>query len=180
MRNRQRYHGPLVMSLALLLCAYPDRLSAQSRPVTQPTTSAPALLAGVLAAAGGFVAGGLIGVDAVCNDGSCGDDGGLAGAFYGAVIGEALLLPIGVHLGNRSAGALDLDILVSAAVAGASVGLAFATENGGFLFAGFFAQLGLTIWTERKTGRSTGLLRNADLLIQPSRGGELLVGLSLR
>jgi len=177
---RSRRFGPSIMVLGIVICAIPAGVPGQLRQVTQPPSAAPAIFAGVLAGAGGLVAGAFLGASMVCSGASCEDFEALGGAVLGAALGEVLLLPIGVHLGNRSAGSLELDLLMSVTAGAVSLALATASEDGGVLLAGIIAQVGLTVWTERRTGRRSGPLRNANLLVRPSGGGEMLVGLSVR
>jgi hypothetical protein len=75
----------------------------------------------------GFGVGGgiglLAGFSAECHEdpGQC-IGGGVRGLFVGAAIGEALLLPVGVHLVNRRQGRLEREILLSLGAAAVGVG----------------------------------------------------------
>jgi len=76
----------------------------------------------------------------------------------GAFVGEAIFLPIGVHIGNKGRGNLWLDLLTSVAVAGAGLAVASAISNGNidnalYLLPIPLLQIGATITVERSTGR---------------------------
>lgn len=77
------------------------------------------------------------------------------GAFLtGAIVGEALLLPLGVHLGNgrRGSYANDLGIAVLAGLAGIGV-LALTNGNAAGFVIGATLQLGCVVAQERSTAR---------------------------
>ncbi|MDZ7288985.1 MAG: zinc ribbon domain-containing protein [candidate division KSB1 bacterium] len=110
---------------------------------------------GLWAGAIGLFAGGLIGarIDEASSDGYEEWDG-LAGLVIGAPIGEALLLPVGVHLANRRQGNLPLALFASIGIAGAGIGLAAAAEDGRILIAIPVAQLAACVAIERATSHS--------------------------
>ena len=73
--------------------------------------------------------------------------------MYGAVIGEATLLPLGVHLANHRRGNYGLSLLASAALGAAGV-LAVEVANDGWpLIPIPIAQLISSILIERATSR---------------------------
>lgn len=83
-----------------------------------------------LAGAIGFFAGGFVGAE-IDRAGSNGYEewDGLYGFVVGAPIGEALLLPVGVHLANNRRGNLPLSLLASIGIAGAGIFVAVAAEE---------------------------------------------------
>lgn len=98
-------------------------------PVPLPVTAgAPQEGGSTAALVGGGLAGGAVGAVAGFYLGALmasGDDGDdldfLSGAVAGAVIGEGLLLPLGVHLANRQAGSYTTSALVSLGLAAAGL-----------------------------------------------------------
>ncbi len=109
---------------------------------------------GVLGGAVGLVAGGLVGAAIGGGNAICGDDAcGLEEAAYGAIIGEATLLPLGVHLANRRRGNYALSLLASAAIGAAGVLAVDAANDGWPLIPVPIAQLITSIVIERATAR---------------------------
>ncbi len=106
----------------------PGPASAGLSPLQVDSTSvAPEVFAGVLAGAGGLVLGGLFGFAAE-NALRCdahGDFCGLSGMVVGALLGESLALPLGVHLAAGRQGSYPRAALVSVGVGilGASLAL---------------------------------------------------------
>ena len=108
---------------------------------------------GVLGGVVGFVAGGLAGAAIGGGNSICGDDAcGLKEAAYGAVIGEATLLPLGVHLANHRRGNYVLSLLASAAIGAAGILAVDAANDGWPLIPVPIAQLISSILIERATG----------------------------
>jgi hypothetical protein len=103
-----------------------DALAANSV-AEQPVSDGRMILGGLLGGAIGFFGGGFAG--AVINDTDDSEDdlAALAGFALGAVIGETLTLPLGVHVANRRQGNYGLSLLASAAITG--VGIALATSG---------------------------------------------------
>ncbi len=99
-------------------------------------------LAGVVAGAIGFFAGGFIGA-ASC-DWTVQEAGCLKPMVSGAIIGDSILMPFGVQLANWRQGSVLIFLSMLVAVGGIAVsGLAatFATGLGGVIFALPFIQL---------------------------------------
>jgi hypothetical protein len=111
---------------------------------------------GILGGAIGFFGGGFAGayIEIGATPGSS-EWEGLAGFIIGAAIGEAVLMPLGVHLGNGRRGNFGRALLTSVAMVGASCAAAAA-------YPPFIVVVALTpIWQlptcvriERSTGRS--------------------------
>ncbi len=122
----------------------------------RPETATEALAgAGLLAGAIGFFAGGFVGaeIDQAGSDGYEEWDG-LYGFVVGAPIGEALLLPVGVHLANNRRGNLPLSLLASIGIAGAGIFVAVAAEEPYALLTIPILQLTACTAIEQSTGRS--------------------------
>lgn len=123
----------------------PQRLAVQPQPpVGLPILGG--LAGGALGLAGGFVVGMEVGGGShICGDDPC----GFAGAITGALLGEMLLLPVGVHVGNGRRGNF-------AGALGASVGVGLATlvlagdlDRGELLALGVVGQLAASVVVER-------------------------------
>lgn len=86
-----------------------------------------ALVAGGLAGGvAGAIAGGAVGAwlfNLNCEVGC--DEGALYSSLLGAMVGESLLLPLGVHLTNRRLGSYYPAMMASVTVTGAAVGLVY-------------------------------------------------------
>lgn len=118
----------LFYTLALMLAAALGRaqpMEAQRLSVAWPGQAADSndrvldmFGGGVLGAGVGAIGGGLLGAAfATAGCARSGDeDCGLAHILVGAAIGEVALLPLGVHLGNRSRGSYAANLAVSVAV----------------------------------------------------------------
>jgi hypothetical protein len=77
------------------------------------------------------------------------------GLGIGAGLGEATLLPLGVHLADRRRGSYPRMLLASLAIAGAGVGLVAATDGHGarpILISSALLQLVASIAIERRSG----------------------------
>jgi len=103
-----------------------------ARPALQPVAQIPVsegrmILGGLLGGAIGFFGGGFAG--ALINDDQDGEDEleVVEGFAVGAVIGETLLLPLGVNIANYRQGSYSLSLLAATAIT--AVGLAFATSG---------------------------------------------------
>ena len=85
------------------------------------------ILGGLLGGAVGFFGGGFAG--ALINDDEDSEDEleAVEGFAVGAVIGETLLLPLGVNIANYRQGSYGLSLLAATAIT--AVGLAFATSG---------------------------------------------------
>jgi hypothetical protein len=112
----------LILTAVLLLPAAPA--SAQQSP--GPATPRPVgrlVLGGVLGGAAGLATGGVIGVAVGANH--CTDEGNPdschapQGLVYGAVAGQTISIPLGVHIANSRQGRLLPGMLASAVIAGA-------------------------------------------------------------
>jgi hypothetical protein len=74
-------------------------------------------------------------------------------AVVGLVIGETLLLPVGVHVANREQGNLLADIAVSTGIGAATILLGAFDNSGEFLLVGTAAQFVAVVATERATAK---------------------------
>ena len=104
-------------------------------------------LGGVFLGAGGFLSGALIGdrfQRSPCED--C-----IEGAFYGALVGESLAIPLGVHLANGRRGQVAPAVGASSGIGAAGVGAALLTDQWGILLAIPVLQLASSIVIERHT-----------------------------
>ena len=111
--------------------------------IEQPSLAAPIVL-GVIAGTASGLLGARIGSDD--QQVSDWDDGEITGF----VIGETLMMPAGVHLGNARHGSFLGDLAVSAAGQLVSVLLAVAGPFG--YITGISGQVALTVWHERTVG----------------------------
>jgi hypothetical protein len=88
------------------------------------------IAAGLLAGAIGFFAGGFIGAEIdVASSNGYEEWDGVAGFVLGAPIGEAVFMPLGVHLANGRRGNFPLTLLASIGIAGTGIGLTLALDD---------------------------------------------------
>lgn len=112
----------------------------------QPPLGVP-ILGGLLGGGLGVVGGAMIG--ASVTDGQ--DEFTQLGVILSsAFVGEVLLLPLGVHLGNDRRGSYASDLGVSLLAGLAAIGLASLAGEGGFAL-GVSLQVGLVVAQERHT-----------------------------
>jgi len=105
------------------------------------------MLGGILLGAGGLIGGALIGQHlegAPCED--C-----ILGPFFGALAGESLAIPLGVHLGNRGRGDVGPALAASLGIAAAGLGAAVLSREGGVLLAIPVLQIAASIAIEHHT-----------------------------
>jgi hypothetical protein len=114
-------------------------------PRPQPSIAGP-IVGGVFSAGLGALGGALLGAEADQNS----DDFVPAGAVLGFLAGEALLLPMGVHFGNGRRGSFAADLGMSVLGGAGAIALGAAVQNGVGYLVGIGAQIGLTVWTERR------------------------------
>ena len=123
----------------------------QTREVPTINLVAGGLTAGVVGFFGFGIAGALIASGMSDNQG----DGyeALGGFAIGALVGESVFLPLGVHLVNRRQGDYGVSLLASAGIAALGLGLTGALQDMGIVFlpAIPLAQLVASISLERKT-----------------------------
>jgi len=98
--------------------------------------------------AGVFIAGSIADKNCDNEDVSC----LLTGILAGAAIGESVLLPVGVHLGNGRRGNFPLGLAASVGIAGLGVAATAATSEPAFLIPAAVGQLVVGVLLERKTG----------------------------
>lgn len=111
------------------------------------------VVGGLLGGAAGFGAGALVGYALGGGDLLCGDDPcGLEEAAYGAIVGQSVALPLGVHVANGGRGNYGLSLLASAAIGAAGVLVINATNDGTPFLVVPVAQLVSSILIERATG----------------------------
>ena len=95
----------------------PSRMVQQSA-ASEPRTEVPMALGGVVGGAIGLFGGGLVGYELGGGGRVCGDDScGFLGMFLGAAVGEVIMLPLGVHVGNGKRGSYGAAFAASTAVA---------------------------------------------------------------
>jgi hypothetical protein len=105
------------------------------------------LFGGLLLGAGGLFAGALLGdrMQAYpCED--C-----IEGAFYGALVGESLAIPLGVHLGDRRRGNAGTALAASLGIGALGLGAAAVTDEWRLLLVIPVAQIASSIAIERHT-----------------------------
>jgi hypothetical protein len=137
--------GDSVVSPAV---AAPDSARAMApRPVPRPQPSIAGPIAGGVFSAGlGALGGALLGAEA--DHGS--DEFIPVGAVLGFLAGEAVLMPMGVHFGNGRRGNFAADLGTSIVGGACAIALGAATRSGAGYLVGIGAQIGLTVWTERR------------------------------
>lgn len=117
-------YGSFCLLLAAgLLLPVSSASAQQADRAASPRPVARLIAGGVLGGAAGLATGGVIGVAIGANH--CTDEGNPdschapQGLVYGAVAGQTLSIPLGVHIANSRQGSLLPSMLASAAVAGA-------------------------------------------------------------
>ena len=106
----------------------------------------------------------------------------LAAAFYGAAAGGTFGMALGVHLGNKRRGNFAVDFVTGAAIWGAGIGLAAASDWDDTVTGVAFvmipiAQLVSTVAFERAIGRSRSRRRRVNVSLVPRvDGGAMFVG----
>lgn len=114
------------------------------------------VLGGAIGWALGVVGGGFIGAGVeVRNTEHCYDWCGAAGFLLGAIVGESLLVPLGVHIANGRQGTYGKSAAASLGIAAAGLVLAPITAGVSILPI-FPVQLGVSIRRERNTARLRG------------------------
>jgi hypothetical protein len=111
-------------------------------------------LGGIVGGGAGIIGGGLLGYGLETGAGCEGDEWcGFAGTVFGAMIGEVVMLPLGVHLANRSRGSYLPGLGMSLVVALAGLTLAGATGGAAPLMVPAIpiAQLLTSIAVERRS-----------------------------
>lgn len=162
-------------AVAVLLVLAQSPLIGQVSTQRQPSLALP-ILGGLLAAGAGFFGGALIGIAAEC-DGLCDNSDdleGLEGAIIGAIVGETLLFPVGVHLGNGRHGNFALDLGTAVGITGASLAAGYATGEGGIVILGVLAQMIGTVAVERATGRARMDQRAIRISVLPTPNGTAI------
>jgi len=107
------------------------------------------ILGGMALGAAGFFGGALAGdrfQSYPCED--C-----IEGAFYGAVAGTSLAIPLGVHLANHRRGNLAHALAASLGIGALGTGAALLTEQWAILLAIPVVQIGASIGIERHTAQ---------------------------
>jgi hypothetical protein len=165
-------------SLVALLAAATATTAVAQKPVTSDATDQPPvewpILGGAVAGAVGLVVGARIGYELECADGCPGDFGGLGGTVLGGLTGEMLLLPVGVHLGNRRRGSFAADLTASLlSGSGALVFAAFTDPDA--IYIAPVIQLATTVFTERR-GAKARAERRVGFSVAPLRGGVAVAG----
>ena len=149
------FSSTIAYSQAPLRSAQFDAPLSAPQPLTQrPAPPAQLILGGLLGGALGFFGGGLAG--ALLNEPESSEDdlAVIEGFAIGAVIGETVTLPLGVHIANRRQGNYGYSLLAAAGLT--AVGLAFATSGEDhleYLFPVPVLQLISSVLIERNTTR---------------------------
>jgi hypothetical protein len=125
-----------------------DRLpTTGARVPSEAVDAGKMILGGVLLGAGGLIGGGLIGQHlegSPCED--C-----IIGPFFGALAGESLAIPLGVHLGNGRRGDVGPALAASLGIGAAGLGAALLSEKAAVLLAIPVLQIAASIAIERHT-----------------------------
>ena len=124
--------------------ARPDRAARAVAHPRQPSIVAP-IVGGALGAGLGAVGGVVFGASL---DRHASDDIPVS-AVLGFVVGEALVLPLGVHVGNGGRGNLLADLGASIGGGLFAIALGGAFHDGAAYLVGLGGQLGFTLWAER-------------------------------
>jgi hypothetical protein len=143
--------GRAPVPYALAPAPYAPALQESGRYVSDATLA----LGGIVGGGAGLIGGGLLGYGLETGVAGCeGDEWcGFAGTVFGAMIGEAVMLPLGVHLANRSRGSYAPGLGMSLVVGLAGLTLAGATGGAAPLMVPAIpiAQLLTSIAVERRT-----------------------------
>jgi hypothetical protein len=133
--------------------------------------SVPAMaVVGAVAGAAGLFGGAALGSALGGGNRICGDDPcGLVGGAYGAMAGEALLLPLGVHLVNHRRGSYGTSLLASLGAGAAAAALLNDVQAGVVVVP--LVQLTTAILVERATSRRSRRARAPDTASGPGLAG---------
>ena len=109
---------------------------------------------GLIGGAVGFAGGALIGATLGGGNAICGDDAcGLEEAAYGAIAGQSILLPLGVHIANGRRGNYGFSLITSVVIGAAGIVVVDATNDGSPFIVVPVLQLVSSILIERATSR---------------------------
>ncbi len=109
---------------------------------------------GLLGGAVGFAGGALIGATLGGGNAICGDDAcGLEEAAYGAIAGQSILLPLGVHIANGRRGNYGFSLITSVVIGAAGIVAVDATNDGSPFIVVPVLQLVSSILIERATSK---------------------------
>lgn len=130
----------------------PGPLPPQTAPATHRPSVGRPILGGLLGGSVGFwsglfIAGNIAEENCDNEDINC----LLTSILAGAAIGESVLMPVGIHLGNGRRGNLPLGLLASAGIAGLGIAATAATAEPAFLVSAAVGQLVVGVWVERRT-----------------------------
>ena len=133
---------------------FPAATPQKTRIASVPSMAAGGLVGGAI----GLIVFGYLGAVIADDPDSSEDLDALGGFVLGGALGEATMLPLGVHLVNRRQGNYAASMLASVGIVVAGLGLAFLTEDqaplpGIILAAIPVAQLTSSIVIERRTSR---------------------------
>ena len=125
------------------------------RPASSGGTSVVGMTAGgLIGGAVGFAGGALIGATLGGGNAICGDDAcGLEEAAYGAIVGQSVLLPLGVHIANGRRGNYGYSLITSMVIGAAGIAAVHATNDGAPFIAVPVLQLVSSILIERATSK---------------------------
>ena len=109
-------------------------------------------------------------------DGAC----NFEAIFYGAAAGGTFGMALGVHLGNMRQGNLGLDFLTGAAIWGAGIGIAAASQWNEPVGIGAFivipiAQLFATVAVERAIGKKRSSNQRVNFSVSPQVNGGAVI-----
>lgn len=147
-------HEPLTALPHLEVSIRPFRQHLIERTDRKQVSIVHPIWGGLLGGTVGFFGGGFLGAVTAPDCVDCGF-GPLASFFLGATIGEAFVMPLGVHYSNKRQGNFGLDLLTSLAVAGGGLlMLDRLNADESWLVLVSVLQIGATVAVERVTSQN--------------------------
>jgi hypothetical protein len=125
-----------------------------SRPLERQPSVVWPLLGGAVGCVGGTYGGAILGYLILGeDDGEFGGPGDVIGVLGGAAVGNALLTPLGVHLGNARKGSYSIDLLTAVLSGALGLGVSSLADHAfpGVL-AGAAMQVAAVTYVERRVG----------------------------
>ena len=159
----------------------PLTLNDQQETTQGQGSAGSSILAGIGLGLAGFAIGGLT-ASGIASDCTSHELCQLEAAFYGAAAGGTFGMALGVHLGNKRRGNLALDFVTGAAIWGAGIGIAAASDWDDTVTPVAFVmipivQLVSTVAVERAVGQSRLRRQRSSVSLVPRvDGGAMLVG----
>jgi|GEM_PF-4981727 len=161
-----RAPAPLLVLAGLLALAPAPSRAQHAPPPGALRTVAPAAPAANNAATGWLVLGGAAGAGAGIVGGalagmaySCMDECGYRAPLWGAIVGEIVLLPLGVHVANGRKGSYGLELLASAGLGAGGVLLGQQWTDAAPYLAYLvpLAQIAAVAYVEQRTSGASGV-----------------------